>query len=1163
MMHAFAAIAAAEFRSLRRAPQTWAVLAVAVAAGLAPFLYYSAAHGIRSGYGATAGSVAPRFLIHGFGDLTLLAIMAGVVLLAMDAFARDRRDGIADVFAARPTSNLSLLAGRSAALALAAWLAPALLAVATIVLGGAAKAAGFWTGDFVEPWSLAAFLLLDAPVALAIWTALVVLLRAALDSPWAAAAVAFALLALQVWALFALPAWLLPVVSLLPRFGEIASDVLPEFADADAVAQRLSLLLLAGGALCLAAAVPARRTRRDDRAPPLAATGAVLASLGTVALALLLTEAAQERSERADWIAARQERQGSAGFDIERVDARIAIDPGRQLRLEATLRLRAGVRKDALLFRFNPSMEVAHVHAEGETLAHRHRNGLLDVRLARPLAAGEAMELSLLAAGVPDPRFAYLDEALDPSALALADSLLRTLGTEASIFERHYAALLPGVAWLPAAASQFEAGPDFFDLSLDLDVPPGWLAAGPGVRTESPAPDGGSRFSFRPPAPVAEVAVLASDRFERRAVSVAGVAVELLLHRQHMRNVGFFAEIAESMREQLEWRLAAAADNGIPYPYGDLSFVEVPAHLRGFGGGRRMGSALAAPGIVMVREHGFPTARFDYFASWTARYIPAEQRSDEDSAAMVLVPTLMNYLRDDYGGGDLDARMARNFLLARTRAQGPAGSRLDLLLEALANSLAADSRSYFSAHVFVGPMPRGIGARLIGRTMADTAPVHNALVDRQFRAAVRKAGGMFPDGSSAPVVTDAASDAGYRRAAAMAELIDVGLGEEKTGTLLADLLQRFDGRTFAIGDFLAAVRRVDVPLAEILSGQLGSPTLPGFVHSPLEVVRIADDERGLPRYLSRVQVRNAEPAPGVVRLVLFVMGEPMLAGHASDLVHLAGDQAVEIQLATPSPPLVARLDTFLSRNRSQVALGTPTPDAIPQTDDEPAGIRQSTWRPPVLDGVVVDDLDDGFAVRRASGSGGAGSLLGAPAPRAAAAFDGAESLAETWWNAPAGSWGRRPVERGWGKYGATVVAAARGDGAEEAVFAAMLPTAGRWRLHYHVPSDRAAGVDWTYGSIRWAGLRQQIAFDTGFRLDRTGTYRMRLLAGADEFDITFDAGNAGYGWHVLGDYDLKAGTAALAVSSRSDGGTYVVADAVWWAPRQPADAAAHRSADQG
>ena len=1132
MRQTFAA-AAAEFRSLRRAAQTWVVVAFAVGAGLAPFLYYSAAHGIRSGYGPTAGSVSPRFLVHGFGDLTLLAMMAGVVLLAGHALARDRSDGIGAAVDARPPSNLSLVAGRTVALALAAWLAPALLALATLPIGAATVATGFWTSDFVEPWSLAAFLLLDAPVALSAWTALVVFLRAALGSAWVAASAAFGLLALHGWSLLALPVWLLPVVSLLPNFAVITSDMLPEFADIDAVAQRLALLLLAGGALCLAAVALARRTRHDDRAATPATAGAVLGLLGAAVLTLLLVQAAHERAERAEWIAAHQERQGAAGFDIERVAAQIDIDPGRQLRLDATLRVRAEVPKDALVFRFNPGMEIAHVRAGGETQEHRHENGLLDVRLARPLAAGEAAELTLLAAGVPDPRFAYLDEALDPSSLALADSLLHTLGTQASIFKSDYAALLPGVAWLPAAGSAFGAGPDFFDLSLVVDLPPGWLAAGPGSRTESLAPGGGSRLGFRPAAPVAEVAVLASNRFERQAASVAGVDVELLLHRRHMRNVRFFGNAAESLRDHFEWRFDSAADSGVRYPYGSLSIVEVPALLRGFAGGQRMESALAAPGIVMVREHGFPTARFD-FASRTPGYD--------------LSLVLFNYLDSDYSGGDPYAGVARSHLLFRTRAREQRASRLDLLLEALANRLAGDPKSHFSAQVFVGPLPGGIGARVVGQAMADTAPVHNALVDRQFRDAVRKASDLSPAGSPVPVVADAASDAGYRSAAAMAELVDVALGEEKTGSLMADLLRRFDGRTFTMGDFLAAVRRLDAPLAETLGGQLRSQALPGFVHSPLEVVRIADGERGLPRYLSRLRVRNAERVPGVVRLVLWVMGEPMSIGHASDLVHLAGDEAIEIELTTPSPPHFARLHTFLSRNRGQVALGTPPSDSIPQTDDEPAGIRPSAWRPPALPGLVVDDLEVGFAVRQVE----AGAVSGGPPAQSDAVADGAEPLVEPWWNVPAGRWSRQPVERGWGKYGATVVVAAQGDGTRAAVFGTNLPATGRWRLHYHVPSDRAAGVDRTHGRLRWVGLRQLTAFDTGFRLERAGTYRMRLLAAADEFDIAFDAGKAGYGWHVLGDYDLKAGIAALAVSSRSDGGDYVVADAVWWEPRPAA-----------
>ena len=1145
------AVATAEFRSLRRSVATWVVVALALTAGLAPFLYYSAAHGIRSGYSCTAGSVAPRFLVHGFGGLLLLALMAGMILLALDVLARDRRDGIADTVAARPVSNLALLAGRAAALALAAWLAPALLALATLALGGAAQAVGYWTGDFVEPLSLAAFVFLDAPATLATWAALVVFLPVVLRSALAAATVAFALLALHVWALLALPAWQLPVLSLLPRFAEIASDVLPEFVDLGMVAQRLGLLLLASGAVCLAATAFARR---DDDLPACVAAGVAFASLGAAVVALLLMQAMHERAERAGWIADHQERQGTAELDIERVEVRLAIDPGRQLHVDATLRVRAETPRNALLFHLNPGLEIDHVRSAGAPLEHRHEQGLLDVRLTRPLAAGDAIELSVRASGVPDPRFAYLDEALDPSVPALGDSLLRVLGTEASIFDDQYVALLPGVAWLPAAGSAFETEPDFFDLALDVDVPSGWLAAGPGRRKEAPTPDGGMRFGFRPSAPVAGAAVLASSRFERRAARVGGVEVELLFHRRHMRNIEFFRDAADWLRDHIQAYVEWCADCGWPYPYGSLSFVEAPAPLRAFGGGRRMDSVLAAPGIVMVREHGFPTARFD-FVSQTSRYEfireSARQRGDANFAGRALELILGDYLTSEHGAGDPYAGLARNLLRFRTWAQGPDASRLDLTVEMLANRLTGHSKTPFSARTFVDAPPHGFGARLLGRTMADTAPVQNALVDRQVDAALRPLGSILPVGALAP-----GSDAvEYGRAAALAELVvfGLGVGRDRLSLLLAGLLRRAGDRTFAPEELLAAVQRQDARLAEILTEQIQLKALPGFVHSPLEVVRIADDARGQPRYLSRLHVRNDERVPGVVSLVLYVMGnamEGMAMPHPSDLIRVAGGDAVEIEVATSAPPVIAQLVTFLSRNRGVVALETPGRGGIPQTDDRPAGVRPSRWRPPPLDGLVIDDLDAGFAVRKV---GGPAHGIRALATGADATAEGSRPLADVRWNGPKGRWGRQPAEGGWGKYRATVVAAASGDGDEEAVFAAELPATGRWRLHYHLPSDRYLALR-VGERRRWQGLRESMVGDPGFRISTAGTYRMRLTAGAEAFDIAFDAGQAGYGWHLLGEYDLKSRNVSLAVSSRGDAGAVVIADAVWWQRHRAATA---------
>ena len=62
-----------------------------------------------------------------------------------------------------------------------------------------------------------------------------------------------------------------------------------------------------------------------------------------------------------------------------------------------------------------------------------------------------------------------------------------------------------------------------------------------------------------------------------------------------------------------------------------------------------------------------------------------------------------------------------------------------------------------------------------------------------------------------------------------------------------------------------------------------------------------------------------------------------------------------------------------------------------------------------------------------------------------------------------------------------------------------------------------------------------------------GTMAMRLVAGAVETKIDFDADAAEPGWNKLGEYDIVAGPVRLEISSRTSG-KVVVADAVRWVP---------------
>lgn len=66
--------------------------------------------------------------------------------------------------------------------------------------------------------------------------------------------------------------------------------------------------------------------------------------------------------------------------------------------------------------------------------------------------------------------------------------------------------------------------------------------------------------------------------------------------------------------------------------------------------------------------------------------------------------------------------------------------------------------------------------------------------------------------------------------------------------------------------------------------------------------------------------------------------------------------------------------------------------------------------------------------------------------------------------------------------------------------------------------------------------------------DTAGVRRRCSLGWCGGVRHLLDAGKGGIRPAVLG-YHLKADAVVLAVSSRSDGGDYVVADAVWWEPR--------------
>ena len=726
---------------------------------------------------------------------------------------------------------------------------------------------------------------------------------------------------------------------------------------------------------------------------------------------------------------------------------------------------------------------------------------------------------------------------------------------------------MPQTRWLPMPGPNLAVDPrhrpgDLFAMDLTVEVPDGWRVAAPGKgRTAG----GAGRLRFAPGAPVAEATVVAAP-LERFATDVGGVEFELLLHPAHVRNVEFLADVPglrEALAERLAEFLEEANRNGIPYPFDGLSVVEVPARLRLYGGGAGMGSVQSRPGVLLMREHGFPTARLN------ARMFGLEGPPGATRAvARGKLLNVMEFFHRDRMGGNLPAGATDQLLLFRTQARGDGAEMAATLLDKLVSTQFGVPRTTFSAHAFTGTRLAGTSAAAHPGTFGERlARVAAGAVARGFGAAgwdrnhaslwERATGSVWPD-----IARGEDPHHGMATRALLghvgAQALFSGLGREGVAGLLRALRGRHAGGALTLKDLEAAVGAMDATLAPLVDDWAHARPAPAFRVSAAEVRRLEGEAAERGEYVVNVKVANQGAALGLVALEVGTDhgdGGGLLRRELSAPAAVAGDSSVEIGIASGKPPRDAWLLSYFSENRDDTRLvleEADEDDHVRRAEPWHIGARPVAWRPPAEAGIVVDDLDPGFSVESSPPSGLLRRMLAHLAPeRDAMLLDGGipgyrDGFGEAGHMAASGilrsGWSRQAFGAAWGRYRSTLARAVAGDGRERAVFTARLPTAGRWQLEYHVPdlSPRPRYSWWGTFSGEWHG-------------GPLGTFDLALAAGGEEIAIDFDAGDAGPGWHRLGTFALDAGIARVVVSDRSSAGT-VIADAIRWRSAAPAPA---------
>ena len=1123
--HALAACLA-EMRSSVRRVRTYVFVVVAAAGIVATLVLASQA---TSSVAPLAGAYAPRFVLSAMGNAWLWLFLIAVVFLAFDARQQDERARVAEVLDARPTSNLALLAGRLTGTVLIAWLALVAIAVLVQAVGTVARmvheAGGeetatlaWWLAVVVEPTSLATLLTIDAVPALAFAAALVLFLATVLRRRILTVLVALALVGAHVYAVAIVPMYLLPAVSLVTSYADFASDVVPTFPEAAVLAQRAVLVLFAIALLFASAALHSR----DDGGsrPRRGMTAVLVAALGVAAIVGIVAASANDLSIRERWLAAQEKARELPFPDLRSVVGEVRIEPGKNLALDLDLRIAAPseARLAQLHFSLNPALTVGSVEIAGAPLDATHVDGVLTVDLPQPVDPATELSLSLRADGVPDNRFAYLDSAVDWRRLP-ASSGLNLLGTDPAVFARSYVALMPGVVWLPTTGPNLaDRTADAFATDLTVRVPEGWLVAGPG-RREPFAP---GAFRFKPVAPVSEIGLLAS-RFERRAVEVAGVLLEILMAPEHAGQLDGLGEVMEDengLIGRVEEMLNEAKDSGLPYPFAGFSMVEVPARLRGYGGGRALDTALFPPALALLPEYAFPTRFERVYMDRRMNFLTGSRLATE--SANRKQGMLWRLFALEGAAGELH-HLARNALSVAS-TPGPDAVALDALCRVLTAGVVwrlsePESNALFTAHRFTDESTRPDSPLLSlvwggGPAQVRTAASRPTVWEAAERTALADLDGL-PDAALALDVLTVRIDQAVRA-------IRDRYGLEKVAALLVALREGFGATGFGADDLARTSVETDMDIHALLGDWLGATAMPGFRASAVEAFRIQDAADGEPRYQVLLDIRNSEPTPGLVRLTY--ASKPGSGRWVnSDPIPIPGDSAVHIGEVLAEPPEAVWVRTYLSRNRAEMSLLVESVDAENVVDREAfVGVRPSDWVPRDR-GIVVDDLDDGFSLESADDASRLGGGMGVA--------DGIETDAglPVFQRDRRPGWTRQALPTAWGRYRRTVARIRAGQGAGRANFDAQLSEPGWWHLAYHVPDLTKVGMYRTFGSTN----------------DEQGVHSIEVSNSSTVTAVDFDAAAATLGWNEIDAFDLAAGPVRVTVSDRTSGNA-VVADAIRW-----------------
>ena len=1023
-------LAKAEMRSCRRLTRTWVFIWIALLLCTSMYILDIGNASLTSWpdppYSWIHHTIAPQYAINDIVFGFVAVFMVGIIFLCFDIRARDVQNRISEVIDSRPANNLEVTVGRLAGI-LFVLLVPILIFLVSVTCYEVfAHFLGFSYGYGVVSVVVAWSNTLETMLLLLFFGSLVACLASLIPNRLLVAVFSIGVV--------------IGVVTLSNHFFSglqealIHSDIASAPFTATGLVNQLALVLISIAFVVFASSL---LPRTQPRRQLFNLGGGFCFLAGTLCYSGVLISFDEQKNLRNEWIATHSSQPIETFPDIEHVRGEIHLWPRNTIEFDLTLTVLppASNSTESVVFSLNPGYSIQEVFVDGkEIVDHSFTHGLL--KIAASELNGDVHQLRIKAQGKPDEHFAYLDQARN--ILEITSAWIARLGTKNYIFHPRFVALMPSIKWYPTSGTAMhedllEHRPrDVFTTNLTVSVPQNWSVAMVGNRELISR---GERYTYRfkTQAPVPEVALIGSN-FEQRSKTIEGIGLELLFSKKHLKNLDVLALHASDFEDWVTERITSARELSLEYPYEAFYVVEVPSTLRIYGGGWRMDTVLHPPGMMLVRETTFPTARFET--------VIGEQEFDIELPDTFVRNIVVSYFRDDLQGGSPFAGISRNFVNHLSSPAGRGSTAINYLLEQLATQLIMKQESLFIPSLWEYGLTSE-SADLFDFDYNDSRIATKKRLDLVRTPSTWDEIERTPlfelDFRSRPIPSfRALLTKGYALAQSMIEYY----GAEKISAFLSRLTNTFEGQYYTLEDFVEIAGESEIDLNDWVLDWLEATTLPGFLAANPRVTKLNSDEDS--PYQTTFVLHNAESVPGFVK----VQG----SGHP-DPFFLLGHQSVEIAIQTNAPMYEIWIQPYLAQNRERFPVRLPKYDGKSVSDDPLKPLVSIVeWSPQDSSAIVVDDLDPGFSIVGQTGKKRDGFKL--PWIEFGPIFE--ETLDQglpVRTTSIVGEWERKsdPYSYSFGRYRHTLALIARGKQNTYAKFAANLPHSGSWKLEYFVP----------------------------------------------------------------------------------------------------------------